>query len=926
MLKRLKNTLIWKEWHRNRRKSGLPTKPPDKGLGTNVRPSKIVSPSTDVIPSRELITCLSLFEKRVLNNLRLQPNRSPQSDQVEDFFRLLGRDKNFVSVSTDKTSSFKLVPLASYQRWMNEHIDGSDAQRVTPADLQSVQTEANQLLDDATGANGTGEFPGGGFPINNSEAAALRQAINSCQLPQPFLLLKDHKPLKPNGDYKTRFVLPAQSFMAMFGKIGYKAIQKIFDDNKVEYGTKTIVNARHLKDTLEPLNLKRESSTIFSLDIVDFYPSITFKLVKKAIQHYVDPLDLPDTDKNIVDVSLEFIQYGMENQFFQFGPYYYKYGNHLDNGFGSALAIGAFESAWLADLVASYLLEEAEDLFNGFTYFGIYRDDGICIAPHVWPSEDIVEWLEEFQATIDEICLDENGDEIARVKFTAEVWKPTVTASATSPNAGPVISTISASVTERQHVFFPYLDLKLEFPRGQSNTRRTFTRHASLDFFVHLKENQQLRYLNDGSTHSKATFRAVPQGVINRLVSLTSLRIREERIDEVYPDHCAALRSAGLAPNIFPTFQQVRQKEAQRRQSSPSDGSTTSTKSTSTGLTTTTTTQILRVVTTVMQPTNPSSSSSISSMESTESVSTTTLREWTTTSNPPINKRRSRKRKEKRTIYLCLGVSNIWIEPIVKIFKDCISLFPTLSWIRFQMSYHRFPNFTDRMKADLTAKLNENIASSDVRDNDPCNCGPTCVFDGLDGQCRRRNVVYRITCKTTGRSYIGNTSDHLKTRLNTHIRNARKMVWVDSMHRFQRQNTNQAWTIQSLRHHRLTRRCLNDWRPSSTSFATFVAEHLYKNYIGQQPTVSEIRDKFTYSIIWKGKQLACHKTYGTWDCRLCCQERLAILHAYKFNPDRGRQPMINHDLEIHGHCPHSSRLRFHPLMQLHGNTGADDSD
>ena len=40
-------------------------------------------------------------------------------------------------------------------------------------------------------------------------------------------------------------------------------------------------------------------------------------------------------------VSLEFIEFAMENQYFHFDSHYYKYGNHQDNGFGSALAIGA---------------------------------------------------------------------------------------------------------------------------------------------------------------------------------------------------------------------------------------------------------------------------------------------------------------------------------------------------------------------------------------------------------------------------------------------------------------------------------------------------------------------------------------------------------------------------------------------------------
>ena len=39
--------------------------------------------------------------------------------------------------------------------------------------------------------------------------------------------------------------------------------------------------------------------------------------------------------------------------------------------------IGGFESAWLADLVAVYILENAVDLLMEMEFDGIYRDDGI---------------------------------------------------------------------------------------------------------------------------------------------------------------------------------------------------------------------------------------------------------------------------------------------------------------------------------------------------------------------------------------------------------------------------------------------------------------------------------------------------------------------------------------------------------------------
>ena len=48
--------------------------------------------------------------------------------------------------------------------------------------------------------------------------------------------------------------------------------------------------------------------------------------------------------------------------------------NVLDRG----LVIGGYESAWLTNLVVTYILDNAKDLFTITTHnYGIYRDDVI---------------------------------------------------------------------------------------------------------------------------------------------------------------------------------------------------------------------------------------------------------------------------------------------------------------------------------------------------------------------------------------------------------------------------------------------------------------------------------------------------------------------------------------------------------------------
>ena len=56
----------------------------------------------------------------------------------------------------------------------------------------------------------------------------------------------------------------------------------------------------------------------------------------------------------------------------------YEYRGDM-NGEQRGLIIGGYEFAWLADLVADYLLKQTEELFRDFIYHSIYRNDRFII-------------------------------------------------------------------------------------------------------------------------------------------------------------------------------------------------------------------------------------------------------------------------------------------------------------------------------------------------------------------------------------------------------------------------------------------------------------------------------------------------------------------------------------------------------------------
>ena len=218
-----------------------------------------------------------------------------------------------------------------------------------------------------------------------------------------------------------------------------------------------------------------------------------------------------------------------------FGGKYYEYGGSDVESKG--LTIGGYESAFLADLVADFILN-LEEMFHsdeGSTYSKIYRDDGIKVEMVANRTiDEKCNWYEEFQSNVNALI---GSDSLV---FTMEIWKPDSPPEEVPRNPD--------KITICRDDAFPYLDLEM------------YWRNDELQFRVHLKPNQVLNYLNKDSAHTNATFKAIPHGALRRLTSLTSVHEDNENtpLNELYPEHIAALERAGLPlPPVYPTLKEA---------------------------------------------------------------------------------------------------------------------------------------------------------------------------------------------------------------------------------------------------------------------------------------------------------------------------------------------------------------------------------
>ena len=176
------------------------------------------------------------------------------------------------------------------------------------------------------------------------------------------------------------------------------------------------------------------------------------------------------------------IKFGMDNSIVTFKDRYRIYGGNCPVE-EKGLTIGGFESAFLADLVAAYILEKSEDLFSNSIFNKIYRNDGLNIWDSLATTNEICNWLDEFQARVNQLTESEF------LQFTCDIWDPDAPEDEIPRNK---------KVTINRSKHFPYLDMEF------------FWQNEELKFQVHLKDNQLLKYVNKGSTHTYVCLRAIP--------------------------------------------------------------------------------------------------------------------------------------------------------------------------------------------------------------------------------------------------------------------------------------------------------------------------------------------------------------------------------------------------------------------------------
>ena len=181
---------------------------------------------------------------------------------------------------------------------------------------------------------------------------------------ETFLTLKDHKPNFPNNP-KCRILNPTKPEL---GKVSKKKLEIIVKVVREKSQLNHWRNTQEVIMWFQKINnsiTERERLSFINFDVIDFYPSISEKLLLDALKYAEKFIKISTEDKKL------FLHVRKSFLINEGKPWHKKQNEKFD------VAQGAFDSAEVCELVGLFLLSQLSHLHINP---GLYRDDGLAVS------------------------------------------------------------------------------------------------------------------------------------------------------------------------------------------------------------------------------------------------------------------------------------------------------------------------------------------------------------------------------------------------------------------------------------------------------------------------------------------------------------------------------------------------------------------
>ena len=286
---------------------------------------------------------LSDFENdlySVIEKLEFSRHRSQFQKQLLSDVEKIKNSKD-VFILGDKTPNVYEVNASEYNNLLHNSINTHYKKAADETEL-NINREARDIAKDLE----------------------LDDRIDKLTNNECYITLKDHKDQFQNRP-KVRLINPAKSNIGQISKVYLQEINdRILEKTKLHQWKSTSEVIKWFN------NIANKSRCSFlSLDVVDFYPSISAELLEKAIE-------FAETQTHIAPHIIQTIKNARKSLLFNEGVAWQKKTGLSD------VTQGGLDSCQVCELVGLYLLHQMREKFPALN-FGLYRDDGLAVHKRI---------------------------------------------------------------------------------------------------------------------------------------------------------------------------------------------------------------------------------------------------------------------------------------------------------------------------------------------------------------------------------------------------------------------------------------------------------------------------------------------------------------------------------------------------------------
>ena len=425
----------------------------------------------------KLIDELKEFENEMFNLVKQVKFRKIndifQSKLANDL-KIINKTKNII-VPADKTTNFYKIPKQEYNNLLLKSIR-KEYKKGDKNIVNNINKEAKEIVN---------------------KLKLEKKIINQLPNKQCYITLKDHK-TDFNNNPKTRLINPCYSDIGQISK---------FIIDKINNNLRKTNQYNQWKSTQAVIkwykNLEIHKYKLMKFDIENFYPSITERLLKDALNFANKTTKITQQEKNIIFNAAKSVLYNQEEVWIK-----RKNDNNDENKLFD-ITMGGKHGAEVCELIGLYILQGLKNILPNFI-IGLYRDDGLIAVDKKLSNveiEKIKKKLHKFTKSIGINIIIENPS-----------WK---------------IDYLDLNFNLLNHTYYPFR-----------------------------KDNNKINYINSKSNHPPTILRQIPKMVETRLSNNSSNKNLFNKIKKDYND---ALKNNGYNYEINYTEEGKNKKRNRKR-------------------------------------------------------------------------------------------------------------------------------------------------------------------------------------------------------------------------------------------------------------------------------------------------------------------------------------------------------------------------